>query len=185
MADNQIKLVMLGSGGVGKSALVIRLVNDNFLEGWDPTIEDRHHHQMVVDQKECHLTILDTAGQQDFHAMEDQWFQLGEGFVLVYSITSKSSFIEIGNTYERLTRSKEVPPPVLLCGNKSDLGSFREVPTADGTRLAARWGCPFFETSAKMSRNEDVFAELVRLCFAKKTEKPEKPTKTTGCCVLL
>jgi len=169
----EMKFVLLGTGGVGKSALVMRLVGSPFLEVYDPTIEDLHRHEMKVDEQPYKLTILDTAGQQDFHALEDSWFQAGEGFMLVYSIISKTSFVEVANTYDRLLRSKDFVPPVVLIGNKSDLANIREVSPAEGAKLAAKWGCPFFETSAKTSRNEDVFAELVRVTNSKrKLKKP-------------
>jgi len=187
MAD-RIKLVALGSGSVGKSALVMRLVNDNFLDFYDPTIEDCHHRDLVVDDKVYHLDLLDTAGQQDFHSMEDGWFQIGDGVLLVYSIVSKTSFIEVSNTYNRLVRAREIPPPVILCGNKSDLAYMREVSSAEGAKLAQKLGCPFFETSAKLSKNEEVFAALVRLvCKVKEEQQATTPKKKKerSTCVLL
>jgi len=159
----------------------MRLITGNFLENYDPTIEDSHHHRFNVDGKEYNIDVLDTAGQQDFRALEDSWFQIGEGFLLAYSITSRGSFDEITGTYDRLVRSKDVPPPIVLCGNKSDLEPQREVPTADGTKLAAKWGCQFFETSAKLSKNEEVFAELVRATIKRK----QPVTKKAKGCVLL
>jgi len=176
----EMKFVLLGSGGVGKSALVMRLMGSPFLEKLGPTIEDLHRHELKVDDKLCKLAILDTAGQQDFHSMEDTWFQDGEGFLMVYSIISKTSFVEVANTYDRLVRSKDGVPPMVLVANKSDLNELREVSYQEGAKLAAKWGCPFFETSAKLSQNEHVFAELVRVTNSKGRPKP-RPEKEAGC----
>ena len=90
----EYKLVVLGGGGVGKSALTIRLVTDNFLTEYDPTIEDSYRKQVVIDQKTALLDILDTAGQEEYSSMQDQWMREGKGFLLVYSITSRSTFDE-------------------------------------------------------------------------------------------
>eukprot|EP00490_Sorites_sp_Unknown_P007071 CAMPEP_0114656500 /NCGR_PEP_ID=MMETSP0191-20121206/12423_1 /TAXON_ID=126664 /ORGANISM="Sorites sp." /LENGTH=80 /DNA_ID=CAMNT_0001873811 /DNA_START=37 /DNA_END=276 /DNA_ORIENTATION=- len=71
--EKEYKIVVLGGGGVGKSALTIRLVNDNFLEEYDPTIEDSYRKQCDIDGTPCMLDILDTAGQDDFAALRDAW----------------------------------------------------------------------------------------------------------------
>jgi len=63
-------LKVLGSGAVGKSALTIRLVTDNFLDEYDPTIEDSYRKQAVIDNKVALLDILDTAGQDEFSSMQ-------------------------------------------------------------------------------------------------------------------
>ncbi|GMF13152.1 unnamed protein product [Phytophthora lilii] len=54
---------VLGSGGVGKSALTLRFVRDYFVKDWDPTIEDAYRKAITVDDGLCMLEILDTAGQ--------------------------------------------------------------------------------------------------------------------------
>ncbi|KAM9136291.1 ras-related protein Rap-1A-like isoform 3-T3 [Lepidogalaxias salamandroides] len=58
----EYKLVVLGSGGVGKSALTVQFVQGIFVEKYDPTIEDSYRKQVEVDGQQCMLEILDTAG---------------------------------------------------------------------------------------------------------------------------
>jgi GTPase KRas protein len=84
----EYKLVVLGGGGVGKSALTIRLVTDNFLDEYDPTIEDSYRKQVMIDDETALLDILDTAGQEEFSSMQDQWMRDGQGFLLVYNIVA-------------------------------------------------------------------------------------------------
>eukprot|EP00456_Euglypha_rotunda_P009482 TRINITY_DN1213_c2_g3_i1.p1 TRINITY_DN1213_c2_g3~~TRINITY_DN1213_c2_g3_i1.p1 ORF type:complete len:102 (-),score=33.59 TRINITY_DN1213_c2_g3_i1:24-329(-) len=74
----EYKLVVLGGGGVGKSALTIRLVTDNFLDEYDPTIEDSYRKQVMIDDETALLDILDTAGQEEFSSMQDQWMRDGK-----------------------------------------------------------------------------------------------------------
>eukprot|EP01084_Bolivina_argentea_P048183 88785_1 len=62
------KIIVLGSGAVGKSALTIRLVTGDFMEESDPTIEDSYRVNVVIDDIPALLDILDTAGQEEFQA---------------------------------------------------------------------------------------------------------------------
>merc|ERR1712100_220397 len=88
----------------------------------------------------------------------------GKGFLLVYSITDKSSFDQMNNLYDKICRTKDTQnAPIVLAGNKCDLNDQRQVSTEEGQKLAAERNCPFFETSAKSKiNNEACFNELVR-----------------------
>merc|ERR1719150_2051499 len=118
----EYKIVVLGGGGVGKSALTIRLVTDNFLDEYDPTIEDSYRKQVQIDNEPALLDILDTAGQEEFASMQDQWMREGKGFLLVYSINQYSSFDELGILRDKILRAKDVANvPIVIAGNKVDL----------------------------------------------------------------
>ena len=54
-ADKQYKLVVVGGGGVGKSALTIQFIQSHFVSDYDPTIEDSYRKQCVIDEKVAHL----------------------------------------------------------------------------------------------------------------------------------
>ena len=107
---------------------------------------------------------MDTAGQEEYSAMRDQYMRTGQGFILVYAITSRSSFDEIVSFKEQILRVKDKDKvPMVLVGNKCDLESERQVTTGEGQDLAKSFGCPFFESSAKTRVNvEESFYELVR-----------------------
>jgi len=160
----EYKLVVVGGGGVGKSALTIQLIQNHFVDEYDPTIEDSYRKQVTIDEETCLLDILDTAGQEEYSAMRDQYMRSGQGFLCVYSITNKTSFEEISTFREQILRVKDSDKvPMVIVGNKSDLDADREVSQADGKDLAAAFGCPWMETSAKAKiRCEDCFYELVR-----------------------
>ena len=68
----EYKLVVVGGGGVGKSALTIQLIQNHFVDEYDPTIEDSYRKQVTIDEEVCLLDILDTAGQEEYSAMRDQ-----------------------------------------------------------------------------------------------------------------
>lgn len=197
------KLVILGDGGVGKTALVQQVCVfkrrnildlshahtfkqvslEHFSETYDPTIEDSYSKQVIIDGQECILEILDTAGQEEYTALRDQWIRDGECFVLVYSINSVSSFSRIQSLYHQILRVKEaarsistypisssstIPnlaeTPIMLVGNKADRVTERTVSIQQGRELAYKLGTEFVEASAKNGRNvERAFYDLVRL----------------------
>lgn len=158
------KICCLGDGGVGKTALTIQLCSNHFVEEYDPTIEDSYRKQVVIDGQSCLLEILDTAGQEEFTALRDQWIRDCEGFVIIYSIISKISFEQVNVFKDQVMRVKDAEKlPIMLVGNKCDLEDKREVETAEGEELAKQIGCQFKETSAKTRENvEAAFYDLVR-----------------------
>lgn len=194
----EVKLVLVGVGGVGKSALTISYVSNTWVPEYDPTIEDSHRKQVSVDDSVVMLDILDTAGQEEYSSMQDQWFRTGSGFYVVYSIISKKSFLELNELRNKILRIKNKKTvPIVLIGNKQDLESEREVTTDEGQKLAQEWGCPFMESSAKNHYNvEESFSELVREVrrFQARSQaaqngangaaSPQKPVKKSFCLLL-
>jgi GTPase KRas len=211
---NLHRLVVLGDGGVGKTALTIqvcpsdfpccslltplKLCLNHFVETYDPTIEDSYRKQVVIDTTSCVLEVLDTAGQEEYTALRDQWIRDGEGFILVYSITSRNSFSRIRKFYNQVQRVKESnhpnsptgatylpsqvaqktysgPVPVMLVGNKSDKSHERQVSSQEGQALAKELGCDFVEASAKNCVNvEKAFFDVVR-SIRRQRHSPSKP----------
>lgn len=94
------------------------------------------------------LEVLDTAGQEEYIALPDQWIRDGEAFILVYSISSRSSFDRILRFYAQVMRVRESQmdscPFICLIGNKCDRVSEREISTQEGFALAKELGCDFF-----------------------------------------
>ncbi|KAI9105864.1 ras-like protein 1 [Phlyctochytrium arcticum] len=160
----EYKLVVVGGGGVGKSALTIQFIQSHFVDEYDPTIEDSYRKQCVVDDEEALLDVLDTAGQEEYSAMREQYMRTGEGFLCVYSITSRNSFEEISTFYQQILRVKDRDYyPIIIVANKCDLENERVVSTQAGRDLARSFGCKFVETSAKQKINVDeAFFSLVR-----------------------
>ncbi|CAX44207.1 GTP-binding protein, putative [Candida dubliniensis CD36] len=160
----EYKLVVVGGGGVGKSALTIQLIQSHFVDEYDPTIEDSYRKQCTIDDQQVLLDVLDTAGQEEYSAMREQYMRTGEGFLLVYSINSLNSFQELNSFYDQILRVKDSDDvPVLVVGNKCDLEMERQVSYEDGLALANSFNCPFLETSAKQRINvEEAFYGLVR-----------------------
>lgn len=100
-------------------------IADNFL--------DSYRKQCNIDDETALLDVLDTAGQEEYSAMREQYMRTGEGFLLVYSITSRQSFEEITVFQQQILRVKDKDSfPMVVVGNKCDLEGEREV-TRQGT----------------------------------------------------
>eukprot|EP00045_Choanoeca_perplexa_P000565 m.14985 g.14985 ORF g.14985 m.14985 type:complete len:193 (-) comp10393_c0_seq1:154-732(-) len=184
----EYKLVVVGGGGVGKSALTIQFIQSHFVDEYDPTIEDSYRKQCVIDEEVALLDILDTAGQEEYSAMREQYMRTGEGFLLVYSIIDKNSFEEIQGFHNQILRVKDKDTfPMMLVGNKSDLDQERQVSTPEGLELAKQLAIQHVETSAKQRVNVDfAFHELVRIIRKYNRENlPPSAQKAKKGCVLL
>uniref|UniRef100_A0A915EQK2 Uncharacterized protein n=1 Tax=Ditylenchus dipsaci TaxID=166011 RepID=A0A915EQK2_9BILA len=103
----EYKLVVVGDGGVGKSSLTIQLVQNQFIEDYDPTVEDSYRKEVFIDGQVALLDILDTAGQEEYSAMRDQYMRSGEGFLLVFALDQLTSFESIQRYQEQIMRIKD------------------------------------------------------------------------------
>lgn len=178
---NMLKLVMLGDGGVGKTALVIQLCLHKFVETYDPTIEDSYRKQLVLDDQSTTLEVMDTAGQDEFDNLRDMWIRDGEGFFLVYSITQRMSFARVKQYYSEILSIKDGEPfGAILVGNKIDQNGERQVLIEEGQALADEWGVPFFETSAKMDINTETAFRTLAQTTRNKCEEHELSTASAN-----
>jgi len=189
---NSHNIIVVGAGGVGKSALTLQFMYGNFVEEYDPTSADSYRKKIKVAGKEIQLDILDTAGQEEYAAMRDNYYRTGEGFLCVYSVVAMDSFNHVGSFHEQILRvTEDESIPCLLVGNKVDLAEKRQVTTQQGEQLASGLKCQFIETSAKTKLNvENAFMQLaemvVKRAAAKGPAEPaEKPNESKKSCVLL
>ena len=135
---------------------------------------------------------LDTAGTEQFTAMRELYMKQGQGFLLVFSITSMSSLRELAELREQIIRIKDDPNiPLVIVGNKSDLEEDRVVSRQTAYQLSQHWGnAPYYETSARRRANVDeVFVDLCRQIIRKdmhltqmrdqelETRRRERPTR--------
>jgi GTPase KRas protein len=114
--------------------------------------------------------------------MREQYMRTGEGFLLVYSITSRESFEEIRTFQQQILRVKDKDVfPMVVVGNKLDLKDERKVSTEEGKMLADEFKCKFLETSAKTNTNvENAFFEVVRAIRRYNREMQGNPSPGSG-----
>jgi small GTP-binding protein len=182
----EYKLVVVGDGGVGKSALTIQLIQNQFVEEYDPTIEDSYRKQVLIDGETCLLDILDTAGQEEYSAMRDQYMRTGEGFLLVFALNELKSFENIQNYREQIRRVKDSDEvPMVLVGNKCDLAQ-RAMAQRSVAELARSFGIPYEETSAKTRVGvDDAFHALVREIRKHREKQTSKPKRKRTKCTIV
>ncbi|XP_072016789.1 ras-related protein R-Ras2-like [Amphiura filiformis] len=189
------KIVVVGGGGVGKSAITIQFIQSYFVSDYDPTIEDSYQKQCVIDDVVAKLDILDTAGQDEFSAMREQYMRTGDGFLLVFALTNRTSFDETYKFHRQILRVKDRDEfPMVLVGNKADLDHERVISAEEAQQLARELKIEYLEASAKTRMNVDQsFMQLVKIIrkFQAEENPPILPTKPSEnhrrckCCVML
>lgn len=153
--------------------MTAQFVQNIWIESYDPTIEDSYRKTLEVDGRQIVLEILDTAGTEQFTAMRELYMKTGQGFLLVFSITSLSSLQELSDLREQIMRIKDDEHvPIVLVGNKCDLEDDRAVSRARAFAVSQSWGnAPYYETSARRRANVDeCFRDLCRQIIRKDQE---------------
>ena len=144
-----LKVAVLGQSMVGKSALTFRFINNKFPTEHDTTREDSYSIPARIDDIQCQLEILDTAGQDDYQTMLDTWINSADGFILVYSIDNKESFQSTKTRYERILKLKEGQKvSIVVVGNKCDLDDRRQVSRDEAEKYCKSNNINFLEASA-------------------------------------
>ena len=179
-----ISITICGDGGAGKSSITLRLVRSQWTSEYDPTIEDSYSITRRIDGVTYHLSLTDTAGQEEYRGMWASSNLNSDAFLLVYDITSLNSLeqlqyfndlidMEAETRLDNAARARKagitgpiqgcVAPVKIVAGNKCDLAEQREVTAAMGLEWARAQGCGFMETSARLEVNiEETFALIVR-----------------------
>jgi len=168
----EIKIVVLGEGGVGKSTLVVRFINGCFVTEYDPTIEDSYRKQMEVDGEICLLEILDTAAYDDYYySMTDMYIKNGSIFIILFSVINRSTMGSyINNMLSRIARIKDISDieagamTILVC-SKMDLKDQYVITRGEALELAKVCKvAAFLEVSSKDATNVDeTFQTAVRI----------------------
>ncbi|XP_076244544.1 ras homolog enriched in brain isoform X1 [Calliopsis andreniformis] len=152
MPPKQRKIAIMGYRSVGKSSLSIQFVEGQFVDSYDPTIENTFTKSTRVNSQDYEVKLVDTAGQDEYSIFPTQYSMDIHGYVLVYSITSAKSFEVVQIIYDKLLDiTGKVHVPIVLVGNKTDLYVDRMITTEQGKRLADSWHAAFLETSAKQN----------------------------------
>ncbi|CAD7686735.1 unnamed protein product [Nyctereutes procyonoides] len=156
------KLVLLGSGSVGKSSLALRYVKNDF-KSILPTVGCAFFTKVVeLGAVSLKFEIWDTAGQEKYHSICHLYFRGANAALLVYDITRRDSFCKAQQWLQDLER--QVPAGevvVMLVGNKTDLGEQREVTFQEGKEFAESKRLLFMEASAKLNHQvTEVFSAV-------------------------
>ena len=178
MEESEMTITVLGKGVVGKTSLIYRFINNHVMEEHDATIEDKFTVFETIDDKQYQINILDTAGEDDYQSLLDQWIEAADGFLLVYSIDDKETFEVLEDKYKRIKQSDtDNNCPIIIVGNKADLEEIRNVKQKDAHDWANSRHMKYFETSATTGTIEQVkkvFVECAKEIIKKRKESIQK-----------
>jgi len=158
------QVCMLGTGGVGLTAIIRQFLFKELFLKYDPTVEDMYFGQVIVNGERRNLEIIDTAGQQEYSALRDHYIHSYKMFVYVFSVTSVSTFHAIDKIIAQTSRAHENEKTFgILIGNKTDLKDHRMVLKEEGEEKAKHWGMSYMETTI-YDRNSilNAFATLLK-----------------------
>ena len=166
-----VKIVLVGPSNAGKTSIAKRFATDHFDEFQDMTVGSAFFSKQLHSSKhqvQARVEVWDTAGQEKYRAMAPMYFRNAAGALLVFDLSSPSSFDDIENIWlpELLPHMKNSTQFIVMCGNKAD--SISEGNEATSTFLSrvsnqcAARGIRYFATSAKNGQNvAEVFSLLV------------------------
>ncbi|MFW9847974.1 MAG: Rab family GTPase [Candidatus Thorarchaeota archaeon] len=169
------KVLLIGEPNVGKSSIIRQLLLGEFDETYHATTGvDLSAVAVNVDSfTPVILTVIDLGGQDDFSSLRTQYYKGAHYSVLVYDITSKSSFECLPEWYAGILENLDISHtgherlPGILVGNKIDLESEREVTSKDGRLYADLIGWQFWESSAKTGENiRNIFTRIAKEIYS-------------------
>eukprot|EP01084_Bolivina_argentea_P257287 433440_1 len=157
-----IHIGMFGQGGVGKTALTDRYVKGEFINEYDPGIEDLYVKYVQLDGCDFMCEILDSYGQEEFEPLMDEWIKNTKVFIVCFSVMNKRSLDHIDGVIKKIIEINKVASKqfaIVICGNKIDLRNEHCVKDAIEmdyiVNKIINLGIPYIETSAKTDTNVD------------------------------
>ncbi|XP_077987429.1 ras-like protein family member 12 [Glandiceps talaboti] len=181
----EYKIALLGSLGVGKSALTVKFLTRRFINEYDPTLEDTYSKETIVDNQQVLVKIMDTANQEGKNEFgensAERYLNWADAFIVVYGIDNRQSFDEAKTFLHEVSEHQKITSPdkpILLLGNKVDMQRYRQVSKTEGNSLSQQYACKFYESSAAGNYDsvEKVFQDAVReIIDEAERHKPLKP----------
>ena len=164
--DYSAQLLIIGDSSVGKTSILTRYSNGTFKEDYIATVGlDYYSKNEFLNGKTIHVKIWDTAGQERYKALTQGFFRNAQGVMIVYDVTNSESFENLKywiSSIQKNIESNKISIPVILLGNKIDVGDDREIKNEDAEKFAEENKYKYFETSAKTGEGiDDAVRELV------------------------
>ena len=170
----EIKLILLGESGVGKTSIIKRYYQDIFNPDQESTLSTNFATKdLVINNKKIKLNLWDTIGQEKYRSLSTYFLKETEIVILVYSIASRKSFNELNYWYNLFIDNIGKNAILGVIGNKSDLISKQEVPDKDGIAFAKKHNALFAQISVKENKiGIDAFIDnLIREYLRSKIDK--------------
>jgi len=165
-AEYRYKIVMLGDGAVGKTAMTTRFTQDFFDQDYKRTIGSdfaiKRLHLSDIDTRVT-LQIWDLAGQPRFESVRQGFYRGARGGLLLYDVTRRRTFLNIENWKDEAFKNLDREIPLVVVANKVDLVDSRVVNTEEGEEYAKKNRFIYVESSALTGENvEEAYANLCK-----------------------
>ena len=163
------KILTLGESGVGKTCILRRFVENKFLKNHLATIGiDFRAKTIPINGYEVKLKIWDTAGEERFRNITNQYYKGADGIILVFDLTNFDTMNKIRDWYNQIknnTSSNDIG--LVLVANKSDLK--REVSNEECLNLSKELNIQLYETSALTGEGvNEIFEYITQEIISKK-----------------
>lgn len=179
--DVSFKLIVLGESRVGKTSLMLRYVNNEFDDNQKSTVDASNLEKKVkIDDTNVKIFIWDTAGQEEYHALNNVYYRDASAAILVYDITDRDSFDKVQTWVEELRLYLPKDTPIAIAGNKYDLPN-RAIDQEEVEDYARSISGVHYDTSAKTGKGvEDVFMAVTKAVLRKNKRKSKKSKSGKG-----
>lgn len=139
-----LKIVLVGDSGVGKSNILSRYCNDKFIKEGQATIGVELENKFFkINNDYVNVSIWDTAGQERFKSITTAYYRGSQGIIIVFDLTKFDTFEHVKDWFSEVKKSANSNIQCLLIGNKSDLAELRKVTTENGTDMSKELGIIF------------------------------------------
>eukprot|EP01119_Soliformovum_irregulare_P005630 TRINITY_DN17386_c0_g1_i1.p1 TRINITY_DN17386_c0_g1~~TRINITY_DN17386_c0_g1_i1.p1 ORF type:complete len:230 (+),score=77.30 TRINITY_DN17386_c0_g1_i1:35-691(+) len=157
----QIKLVLVGDGGTGKTTFVKRHLTGEFEKKYIATQGvEVHPLTFHTNRGPIRFNVWDTAGQEKFGGLRDGYYIQGEAAVIMFDVTSRMTYKNVPNWHRDIVRVCD-NIPVVLCGNKVDVKDRKVKPKQ--ITFHRKKNLQYYDISAKSNYNfEKPFLWLAR-----------------------
>jgi len=152
--NEKIIILALGNSSVGKTSFIQRYTKNTFqISNLTTNGHEMQRKIMKINDKTYKVDFHDTQGQERYRALSYNFIKNADGIILMYDITSQTSFDSISEWMDNIRKHKDEGFPIVLVGNKYDLEEDRVISKEEGEELAKKYGLPFYETSNKDNIN--------------------------------
>lgn len=186
---SDFKVVVVGDGAVGKTSLLISYTAGRFPKEYIPTVFDNYEFDKYIDDKQAHVRLWDTAGQEEYTHVRPLSYPETDVFLVCFSVDSQASFGNIKSRWIPELQEHEPDVPFIIIGTKADLrgdDEFKKKHEAEGGKpilsteefqaKALELGAQMYIECSALTRDnlESVFIEAVR------TSRKFKPAEDTN-----
>lgn len=169
----RFKTVIVGEGGVGKTSLILRFVNDAFKDNYIPTLGVNFMIKDLFDN--IRLIIWDIGGQNVWKAKLPLYLKGADGAIIIFDLTRPHTFNAVETWISKIREIVQQDLPFIIVGNKNDLAQDRKISPKEVEKfLKHKKVSMYYESSAKTGQNVNEFFEQIAQTLVKHAESFSK-----------